>query len=67
MSRTQLRVSFGGAVGLDYNAVWLVARTMGTEIDEWTLLMLRALEGDMLQAQAAEMSKMEKDGRDEER
>lgn len=54
MSRTQLRVSFGGAVGLDYNAVWLVAGAIGMEIDEWTLMMLQALEGDLLDEQAEE-------------
>jgi len=53
MSRTQLRVSFGCAYGLDYNAVWLVAAAIGVEIDEWTLLMLQSLEGDMQEEQAA--------------
>ena len=66
MSRTQIRVSFGGAVGLDYGAVWLVAKVIGVEIDDWTLMMLQALEDDMLKEQAERLRKMEK-GRHEER
>ena len=60
MSRTQLRVSFGGAIGLDYNAVWLVASAINVEMDEWVLKMLQALESDMLNEQDAWLKSQEK-------
>lgn len=61
MSRTQLRVSFGGAIGLDYNAVWLVSSAINVEMDEWILKMLQALENDLLEEQAANQKKERKE------
>ena len=52
MCRTQMRYSFGGVAGLDYNAVKVVADAIGYELDGWTLDRLRFLERDMLEEQA---------------
>lgn len=49
--RTQMRFSFAGVAGLDYNAVKVVADATGAELDGWTLDMLRILENDVLQEQ----------------
>lgn len=46
--RTQLRTSFGGVVGLDYNAVWLVASTLGVTMDPWMLMAIQFLEDDLV-------------------
>ena len=46
--QTQLRTSFGGLVGLDYNAVFHVADVLGIEVTPGTLRKLRALERELL-------------------
>lgn len=51
---TQWRTGFGGATGLDYNAVFAVAGALGITMDAQTLRGIACLEGctlDMWQAQ----------------
>ena len=54
---TQVRTSFGGVVGLDYNAVWLVSGALGVEMDEWMLNALQSLERAYLDDMARRMDK----------
>ena len=35
-------------VGLDYNAVWLVASTLGVTMDPWMLMAIQFLEDDLV-------------------
>lgn len=42
---SQLRTDFGQVVGVDYNAVYQVAETLGIDITPAMLTKLRALEG----------------------
>lgn len=65
--RTQLRCSFGGVIGLDYNALYLVARTLEIEVDAWVLMMIRSLEGDMVQEANRKMGEDANGRHDEKR
>lgn len=47
-SMTQLRVAFGGPIGLDYVAVGLVARAISVRLTDETLEGLQALENEYL-------------------
>lgn len=46
---TQWRTGFCGPTGLDYNALYRVARTMGTRLDKALLKKIQTLESDFLQ------------------
>ena len=46
--QTQLRVSFGGIVGVDYTAVHHVAEMLGVEMDTAMLHKMQALEAVLL-------------------
>lgn len=59
--RTQMRFSFAGVAGLDYNAVKVVADATGAELDGWTLDMLRILENDLLKEQEERRERDEKE------
>lgn len=47
--QTQLRTTFSGVVGLDYTAVFLVARVLGITMDEAILTKLHALEAILIE------------------
>jgi hypothetical protein len=44
---TQVRVTFGGAIGIDYNAMFQVARALGIEITPGMLKKVSAMEAEM--------------------
>lgn len=46
--QTQWRTGFGGATGLDYLAVGLVAKTLGVRMHRLTLEKIQALEASQL-------------------
>ena len=46
--QTQLRVSFGGIIGVDYTAVHHVAEALGIEMDTAMLHKMQALEAALL-------------------
>lgn len=46
--QTQWRTGYDGPTGLDYNALYRVARTIGTRIDRAMLDKIQALEFDLL-------------------
>jgi hypothetical protein len=58
-SMSQWRISMGGAVGLDYQAVFQVAAVLRIDVDEDVFSYLRVLEADQLEAmqQSAEARK----------
>lgn len=56
-SQTQLRVAFGGPIGLDYVAVRIVAEAIGVEMDAETLEALQVLEAEFLDVWEEEQQK----------
>ena len=61
--QTQWRTGFAGATGLDYNALFQVARAIKIRIDADTLRKIRDLESMMLTIWADESKKRKKKGR----
>ena len=49
LCQTQWRVGFSGATGLDYNAVFKVADTLGIKVNEHVLRGVNAVESMMLE------------------
>lgn len=58
--QTQLRTSFGGAIGLDYPAAFRVAGCIGVEVDEEVFEGLQAAESEQLAVWAEEDEAREK-------
>ncbi len=61
--RTQWRMGFGGATGLDYNAVFLVAGARGIEMDGPMLDKICLMEDMMLERWGKEADKPPKNRR----
>lgn len=58
--QTQWRMGFGGATGLDYNALFQVAGALETTVDARVLRKIGILEGMMLEHWRLEREKKDK-------